>query len=144
MINGATILSSISPLLLALINPEWIYWRCAFFAMCLNPIAADVLFTVSPLIIAGMFPAETQGLAAGVFNTVSQFGRTIGLALVALIANSVTEKDSTSDKDSPGALMLGYRASFWFLFAMNITSLVVSLVGLRKTGNVGRKGSPDV
>ncbi|XRM38586.1 hypothetical protein ABZX51_001990 [Aspergillus tubingensis] len=112
--------------------------------MCLNPIAADVLFTVSSLIIAGMFPAETQGLAAGVFNTVSQFGRTIGLALVALIANSVTEKDSTSDNDSPGALMVGYRASFWFLFAMNITSLVVSLIGLRKIGNVGRKGPPDV
>ncbi|KAB8227943.1 MFS general substrate transporter [Aspergillus alliaceus] len=144
LINGATILSSVSPLLLALINPVWIYWRCAFFAMCLNPIAADVLFTVSSIIIAGMFPAETQGLAAGVFNTVSQFGRTIGLALVALIANSITEKDSTLDKDSPGALMVGYRASFWFLFAMNITSLAVSLFGLRNIGNVGRKGSPDV
>ncbi|GKZ29174.1 hypothetical protein AbraIFM66950_003613 [Aspergillus brasiliensis] len=149
LINISTILSSLSPLLLALIHPEWTYWHCAFFAMCLNPIAADVLFTVSTLIIADMFPAETQGLAAGVFNTVSQFGRSIGLALVALIASSVTEKDPSNsmsgDEDSPrGALMVGYRASFWFLFAMNITSLVVSLVGLRRIGYVGRrKGSLD-
>lgn len=148
LINISTILSSLSPLLLALIHPEWTYWHCAFFAMCLNPIAADVLFTVSTLIIADMFPAETQGLAAGVFNTVSQFGRSIGLALVALIANSVTERDSSDstsgDIDSPGgALMVGYRASFWFLFAMNITSLVVSLVGSRRIGYVGRKRSLD-
>ncbi|OJZ85210.1 hypothetical protein ASPFODRAFT_61887 [Aspergillus luchuensis CBS 106.47] len=145
LINWATILSSLSPLLIAIINPAWTYWRSAFFAMCLNPIAADVLFTVSTILIAGMFPAETQGLAAGVFNTVSQFGRSIGLALVALIANGVTDKYAQSEnKESPGALMVGYRAAFWFLFAMNIASLVVSSIGLRKIGNVGRQRSSEV
>ncbi|XRM44149.1 hypothetical protein ABZX51_007294 [Aspergillus tubingensis] len=145
LINWATILSSLSPLLIALINPAWTYWRSAFFAMCLNPIAADVLFTVSTILITGMFPVETQGLAAGVFNTVSQFGRSIGLALVALIANSVTDKYAQSEKkESPGALMVGYRAAFWFLFAMNIVSLVVSSIGLRKIGNVGQKRSLGV
>ncbi|OJI80394.1 hypothetical protein ASPTUDRAFT_59123 [Aspergillus tubingensis CBS 134.48] len=145
LINWATVLSSLSPLLIALINPAWTYWRSAFFAMCLNPIAADVLFTVSTILITGMFPVETQGLAAGVFNTVSQFGRSIGLALVALIANSVTDKYAQSEnKESPGALMVGYRAAFWFLFAMNIVSLVVSSIGLRKIGNVGRKRSSEV
>ncbi|RDH30306.1 MFS general substrate transporter [Aspergillus welwitschiae] len=145
LINWATILSSLSPLLMALIDPAWTYWRSAFFAMCLNPVAADVLFTVSTIVIASMFPTETQGLAAGVFNTVSQFGRSIGLALVALIANSVTDRYSQSEnKDSPEALMVGYRAAFWFLFAMNIASLVASLIGLRRIGNVGRKRSLDI
>ena len=145
LINWATILSSLSPLLIALINPAWTYWRSAFFAMCLNPIAADVLFTISTILITGMFPVETQGLAAGVFNTVSQFGRSIGLALVALIANSVTDKYAQSEnKESPGALMVGYRAAFWFLFAMNIVGLVVSSIGLRKIGNVGQKRSLGV
>ena len=139
LISIATVISSLSPLLMALVNPAWTYWRCVFFAMCMNPVAADVLFTVSNLIIAGMFPAETQGLASGVFNTVSQIGRTIGLALVALISNSITERTSSAeDKQSPESLMSGYRAAFWFLFAMNVTSLVVGLVGLRKVGNVGK------
>ncbi|KAJ5489803.1 Major facilitator superfamily domain general substrate transporter [Penicillium expansum] len=140
LISIATVISSLSPLLMALVNPAWTYWRCVFFAMCLNPVAADVLFTVSNLIIAGMFPVETQGLASGVFNTVSQIGRTIGLALVALISNSITEKASSAeDHHSPESLMTGYRAAFWFLFAMNMTSLVVGLVGLRKVRNVGKE-----
>lgn len=140
IISIATAISSLSPLLMALVNPAWTYWRCVFFAMCLNPVAADVLFTVSNLIIAGMFPVETQGLASGVFNTVSQIGRTIGLALVALISNSITEKASSAeDHHSPESLMTGYRAAFWFLFAMNMTSLVVGLVGLRKVRNVGKE-----
>ncbi|PWY73201.1 MFS general substrate transporter [Aspergillus sclerotioniger CBS 115572] len=139
IITIATVVSSISPLLMALVSPQWTYWHGAFFAMCLNPIAADVLFTVSTILIAGMFPTETQGLAAGVFNTVSQVGRSIGLALVALISNSVTEKSFPSKDQSPEALLVGYRAAFWFLFAMNVGSLGVSFVGLRRVGNVGKK-----
>ncbi|KAJ5887596.1 Major facilitator superfamily domain general substrate transporter [Penicillium taxi] len=140
LISIATVISSLSPLLMALVNPSWTYWRCVFFAMCMNPVAADVLFTVSNLIVAGMFPAETQGLASGVFNTVSQFGRTIGLALVALISNSITERTSSAeDRQSPEALLSGYLAAFWFLFAMNVTSLVIGLSGLRKVGNVGER-----
>lgn len=144
IISVTTVLSSLSPLLMALVDPNWTYWRCVFFAMCMNPIAADVLFTVSNLIIASMFPTETQGLAAGVFNTVSQIGKTLGLALVALISNIITEKTSGTKNDQDSAdLMTGYRAAFWFLFAMNVTSLVVTVVGLRKISNIGKGSARD-
>ncbi|RMZ39452.1 short chain dehydrogenase/reductase family oxidoreductase [Aspergillus flavus] len=94
------------------LNPTWVYWRCAFVAICLNTIAADSLFTVSIILIAGVFPAETQGLAAGVFNTVSQIGTSFGLAIVALISNQVTDQESQiEDKGSPEALIVGYRAN---------------------------------
>ncbi|PYI08580.1 MFS general substrate transporter [Aspergillus sclerotiicarbonarius CBS 121057] len=141
IITFATVISSISPLLMALVSPQWAYWHGEFFAVCLNPVAADVLFTVSTILIAGMFPAETQGLAAGVFNTVAQVGRSIGLALVALISSSITDKSFPVKDQSPEALLVGYRAAFWFLFAMNVGSLGVSFVGLRKVGNVVKKKS---
>ncbi|KAE8359337.1 major facilitator superfamily domain-containing protein [Aspergillus caelatus] len=140
IINITTIISCVSPLIMALVDPAWVYWRCAFVAICLNSIAADSLFTVSNILIAGVFPAETQGLAAGVFNTVSQIGKSFGLAIVALISNQITGQQSQfDDKGSPEALMVGYRAAFWTLFGMNIASLVVSLFGLRKVGNIGKK-----
>ncbi|KOC17335.1 aminotriazole resistance protein [Aspergillus flavus AF70] len=122
------------------LNPTWVYWRCAFVAICLNSIAADSLFTVSIILIAGVFPAETQGLTAGVFNTVSQIGTSFGLAIVALISNQVTDQQSQiEDKGSPEALIVGYRAAFWTLFGMNVASLVVILFELRKVGNIGKK-----
>ncbi|KAE8394015.1 hypothetical protein BDV23DRAFT_180132 [Aspergillus alliaceus] len=75
IINITTIISCVSPLIVALVDPVWTYWSCAFVAICLNSIAADSLFTVLVILIAGVFPAETQGLAAGVFNTVFQIGK---------------------------------------------------------------------
>ncbi|KAH0541696.1 hypothetical protein FGG08_003859 [Glutinoglossum americanum] len=138
IINATTVVSSLSPFLMALVDPKWSYWVCAFPAIFLNSIGADSLFTVSNIVIASVFPTETQGLAGGVFNTVSQIGKSVGLALVALIANSVTENSVFEDKSSPEALLEGYRAAFWFLFALSVTSLSVSVWGLRKVGRVGR------
>lgn len=140
MINITTLISSVSPLLMALVDPQWSYWRGSFIAVCLNSIAADSLFTVSNILIASVFPDETQGLAAGVFNTVSQVGKSVGLALMALISNAITENQSKfQDKRSPEALMIGYRAAFWTLFGMNVASLLVGALGLRKVGNIGKK-----
>jgi nitrate/nitrite transporter NarK len=69
-----TIIASISPLLMAVVNPDWTYWALAFPAMLLKPMGADGLFTVSILLISTVFPAKMQGLAGGVFNTISQIG----------------------------------------------------------------------
>ncbi|KAJ5116044.1 hypothetical protein N7456_000392 [Penicillium angulare] len=140
IINITTIISIISPLIMAIINPSWTYWRCAFIAVCLNSIAADSLFTVSNILIADLFPPETQGLAGGVFNTISQIGKSFGLTFVELIANIVS-RNTDPEQDQPDGLMVGYRASFWFLFAANIISLGVGAIGLRKVGNIGMKKS---
>ncbi|EPS34800.1 hypothetical protein PDE_09764 [Penicillium oxalicum 114-2] len=142
IMNITTVISALSPLLMALVNPSWTYWRCAFIAICLNSIAADSLFTVSNILIADLFPPETQGLAGGVFNTVSQIGKSFGLTFVELIANVVSDnKASPGERHEPEGLMVGYRASFWFLFAINIVSLVAGAIGLRRVGNVGKERS---
>lgn len=59
----------------------------------------------------------------------------MGLALVALIANQVSLTLGDDDKQSTAALMGGYRASFWLLFAMCGTSIG----GLRKIEKVSGK-----
>lgn len=140
IINITIMISCISPLIMALVNPSWVYWRCAFIAICLNSIAADSLFTVSNILIADMFPPETQGLAGGVFNTFSQIGKSFGLTFVELIANVVSDnKAAPGERFEPDGFMGGYRVSFWFLFVANIICLVVGAVGLRKVGNIGKK-----
>jgi nitrate/nitrite transporter NarK len=134
-----TIPCAIGSLLMAVANPAWSYWACAFIANFLNPIAADGIFTVSNLLITSMFSPKTQGVAGGVFNTISQTGKSVGLALTALVANEVTANFSSIDKHSPKNLLIGYRAAFWFCVALTVISLCVSIWGLRKIGKVGRK-----
>ena len=46
--------------------------QTAFLANILNPVGADSLFTISNLVITSVFHENTQALAGGVFNTVSQ------------------------------------------------------------------------
>lgn len=139
LVIATTTLSLISPTVLALASPTTSYWKAAFPAiLCLSP-AADMLFTISNLVITERFPARTQGLAGGVFQTVSQIGKAVGLALSAVVANSITEKSHYSDKASPNALMEGYKAAWWFTLGLSAVTLVVGVLGLRKVGKVGLK-----
>lgn len=78
-----------------------------------------------------------QSLAGGVFNEVAQFGNSVGLAVTAAIAASVTE--SSSESDDRLALMEGYRAAFWTIFAATALVLVISFWGFKKAGTVGKK-----
>ena len=113
---------------------------CAgFLANIFNPAGADTLFTVSNLLITSVFPARTQALAGGVFNTVSQIGKSVGLALVAVIASSVTADSDYVDKASPEALLEGYKATFWFCFTTTAATIAMCSWGLRSIGKVGHK-----
>lgn len=98
-----------------------------------------MIFTVANLIIADSFSAKTQGLAGAVFNTIAQFGTSIGLTVFAIISSSVTHESSYKNKQSPEALMTGYRAVFWTCFGLMMAASGVGAWGLRKVGKVGLK-----
>ncbi|RBA12918.1 hypothetical protein FPRO05_13972 [Fusarium proliferatum] len=88
----ASLLSAGSPLLMALIQPEWPYWKCAFPAQILMPFSVDVLFTISLIVITDVFPNEKQAVAGAVFNTAGQLGNTMGLAAMQVISTRVTRQ----------------------------------------------------
>jgi MFS family permease len=119
--------------------PEILTRTTAFLANVFNPTGADSLFTISNLLITSVFPARTQALAGGVFNTISQIGKAVGLALVAVIASSVTNNSKNLDKGSKQALMEGYRATFWYSFACIVVTILLCLWGLQRIGKVGHK-----
>ncbi|KAK7427034.1 hypothetical protein QQZ08_006461 [Neonectria magnoliae] len=134
------LLSAASPLLFAVQGPEWTYWAAGFPAMCLSVVSTDLLFNVSNLVITNSFPSKDQALAGGVFNTVTQLGNSVGPAVTAMIASSVTRaKMGDAGVDESSATLQGYRGAFWACFAAAVISAVISTVGLRKAGKVGMK-----
>lgn len=124
---------------MAFATPTSSYWSHAFLSNIFNPVGADSLYTVANLLITNVFPPKTHGLAGGVFNTVAQIGKSVGLALAAVIAASVTRNSGYQDKTSPDALLVGYNATFWFCFAMIVVTCVIAVFGLKKAGKVGHK-----
>ncbi|OPB41125.1 MSF transporter [Trichoderma guizhouense] len=132
-------LSTVAPLLMALVNPSWPYWYDAFFAQILAPLSCDILFTVGLLVVSDVFPTHMQALSGAVFNTCAQLGTAIGLTVTSLIAASVTNASVDADKASPSALMVGYRAVFWTMFAAMALVCVLSVLGLRTVKQLGVK-----
>lgn len=135
---GCTI-SAFGPFVMAFATPTSSYWSHAFLSNIFNPVGADSLYTVANLLITNVFPPRTHGLAGGVFNTVAQIGKSVGLALAAVIAASVTRNSGFADKTSPEALLVGYNATFWFCFAMIVVTCFIAVFGLKKAGKVGHK-----
>ncbi|CAM1504557.1 Fc.00g021480.m01.CDS01 [Cosmosporella sp. VM-42] len=133
----SALISMVAAPLMATVDVGENFWLAPFWAMFLSPVNPDVLFTVSNLVISDAYPPEMQSLAGGVFNEVAQFGNSVGLAITAAIAASVTEHSGTEERLD--ALMKGYRAAFWTVFASCATVTVVVWFGLRKGGIVGRK-----
>jgi MFS family permease len=133
------LLSAGAPLLMALISAQWPYWYAAFPAQLLSPLSCDILFTIGLLAVSEEFPANTQALAGAVFNTVAQFGTSLGLTVIAVVAAAVTESEGGRGVGRDEELLMGYRAGFWTAFASMGVACVIGAVGLRRMGRVGVK-----
>ncbi|KAI5921188.1 major facilitator superfamily domain-containing protein [Camillea tinctor] len=131
----------VSPAIMATININAGYWAGPCWALLLCPVNPWVLFSISNLLISDAFPAEDQSLAGGVFNEVAQFGNSVGLAVTAAIAASVTEHSTGLGQKE--ALMSGFRAAFWTIFASTGIVLAVSFFGFRHAGIIGKKDNED-
>jgi MFS family permease len=134
-----TFMTAGSPLLMALINPQWSYWKGAFFAQLLAPLGGDVLFTIGLIVVSEGFPEKDQALAGAVFNTVAYFGLSLGINVMQVVSLLVTEGTQYHNKSSPSALLEGYQASFWTMFALTMACAVICVLGLRNIGKIGLK-----
>ncbi|KAK8133491.1 hypothetical protein PG984_005503 [Apiospora sp. TS-2023a] len=160
LVAYSAVISMVCPLIMALIQPSWIYWQGAFIAMLLIPLHPDgkssispylssrpcrythadthlsVLFTVSSLIISKAYPGKSQSLAGAVFNAISQVGNSVGLAVTAAISSSVVQHRGADEADEE-KLLAGYHAAFWTMFASMVVVVFVSFFGLKQGGKVG-------
>lgn len=139
LIAVSALLTAGAPLLMALIKPAWPYWWGAFPAQLLAPLSGDIFFTVGLIIVSEVFPDRTQALAGAVFNTVTYFGQSFGINIMQVVSMLVTDATRYRDKSSPPALLKGYRATFWFMFAAMLAASIGAVLGLRKLNRIGLK-----
>lgn len=133
------LVSGIAPLLLATLchsdGPG--YWGGIFQAMALNPLGADLIYTIANLVMTAAFPDKMQALAGGVFNMLAQIGKSVGIATSAVIARQITA--NSGGLDPKDALLFGYQAGWWYNCALSFVSVAVSFGGLRSLGKLGIK-----
>jgi MFS family permease len=144
----SSLICSLAPSMMALVNPAWPYWYLEVWAQIFAPFSVDVLFTVGLIIVSASFPEKTQALAGAVFNTVSQFGMSLVTGLCQVVALAVMDKgdggENSGHNDAfegsdKGLLLEGYRAGFWTMFACMVLCTALGIPGLRAAGKVGIK-----
>ncbi|GAB1205210.1 hypothetical protein APSETT445_003881 [Aspergillus pseudonomiae] len=74
------------------------YWRGVFQAMALNPVGADLIYTIANLVMTDSFPVKTQELAGVFFNMLAQVGKGVGIATSTLIARQITSQTPSCRK----------------------------------------------
>lgn len=131
------LISLSAPILMGLSGTRWIYWAAAFPAISLNVVGADCFYTIANLLISSQFPENEKGLAGGVFNTLAQVGKSLGLALSAVITDAIT--DSSKLNEEGDRVAEGYRGGFWFCLAFSVMTLCVVWWGLRKCGKIDKE-----
>ncbi|KAE8145409.1 ER membrane protein SH3-domain-containing protein [Aspergillus avenaceus] len=124
-VPAGCLISGLAPLLLATLckttGPS--YWAGVFQAMALNPLGADLMYTIANLVMTASFPNHMQALAGGVFNMLAQIGKSVGIATSAVIARRVS-----IDLETKEGVLQGYRAGWWYDFALGSTSFFLGII----------------
>lgn len=83
-------------------------------------------------------PKSQHGLAGAVFNTLSMLGTSIGIAVMAIVNETVIQNRSNSENPPPNILMAGYRAVFWTNLGLSATMTAIGAIGLRHVWYIGK------
>jgi hypothetical protein len=139
-----------SVLMAAPIPPETTYWAYGFPAMLLAVVGADTVYPCLSLYTTSSMPMKDQALTGGIFNTVGQVGRAIGLALATAVDVGVRQNGGNGlGAALPGVnveepegheqwvLLAALRTTQWLNVGMALVALLAVVTGLRKIGKVG-------
>jgi hypothetical protein len=128
-----TSVTSLAPLLLALVKPSASYWTYDFFGAIASVCGADFVFSSGTLFVAKVVAEHEQSVAGGLFQTMAQLGTSLGLALTTIAFNTAADKHQNGDGGSfssgdtssqgLGALLQGYKAAAWTAFAFGILGM---------------------
>jgi EmrB/QacA subfamily drug resistance transporter len=96
-------------------------------SMVLLGIGAGVCFpALMGVAMSGATPADA-GLASGLVNTTAQVGGALGLAVLATLSASHTNKLLAQGQSTPAALTGGYQLAFWIAAALVCVGIVVAV-----------------
>jgi EmrB/QacA subfamily drug resistance transporter len=132
----------------ALLPPGLALIAVALALFALAPVHADYLTRVLPsMLLLGVgagtcFPAlmtvamsgstpSDAGLASGLVNTTAQVGGALGLAVLATLSASHSDKLLAHGSSTAAALTAGYHLAFWIAAALVLAGIVVAVTVLR-------------
>ncbi|KAI4947713.1 hypothetical protein J4E91_006535 [Alternaria rosae] len=112
----------VSNFLIAFWPSEQIYWGQLFVAMLIMPWGMDMSFLAATLVLSNALPAEQQGVAASLINTVVNYSISLGLGFASTVEVNVNHGGADVE--------LGYRGAIYTAIGFAGLGLCISIVAL--------------
>jgi EmrB/QacA subfamily drug resistance transporter len=144
----------------ALLPPGLALIAVALALLALAPVHANYLTGLLPSMVllgtgaGACFPAlmtvamsgatpSDAGLASGLVNTTAQVGGALGLAVLATLSASHTNKLLAHGSSNPAALTGGYHLAFWIAAGLVMAGIVLAVTVLRPQAVPAGRSAPE-
>jgi hypothetical protein len=108
--------------LIAFWPTQQICWGQLFVAMLIIPWGIDMSFPAATLVFSNALPAEQQGVAASLINTVVNYSISLGLGFASTVEVNVNHSGADVE--------LGYRGAMYTAIGFAGLGLCISIVAL--------------
>lgn len=98
--------------LISMLGATSSYWLHMFPAFLLLAVGFGISFVAITVASTAGVPSDESGLAAGLINTSQQVGGALGLAVLAVVANTATAAALGAGQSSIAATVVGYQNAF--------------------------------
>ena len=120
---------------ISFVNTTSSYWTHLFPAFVLLAMGFGISFVAITVAATSGVPHEEAGLASGLINTSQQIGGALGLAILAVVANSTTIAATKSGMNVIDASVRGYQQAFLTATALIAIAFLVSIFVIKAPKN---------
>lgn len=114
-------------LLLALNLSSSSYWAFCFPSFLLAVVGMDLEFNVANMYVMSSLPKDQQGIAGGIFQSITRLFMTIGYGIATAIFNALMKNPSMGGYYKNDPATQPYSATFWFTVACAVVSIFATL-----------------
>ena len=99
------------------------YWGLTFVAIFITPFGMDASFSAANLVISDFVPADVQGNAASLVNTILNYSVSLGLGIAGTVEVHVNNGGTTKED-----ILNGYRGAWRVGIGLGILGIALSLL----------------
>jgi MFS family permease len=124
-------LIALGTLIMSFLGVDSSYWFHMLPAFILLAVGFGLSFVSVTVASTAGVPGDEAGLASGLINTSQQIGGALGLAILAVIASSVTMQDSVAGQTLTQATVHGYQLAFLSASGLMLVALLIAIFVIR-------------
>lgn len=131
LVIAGTSLATLGVFGISFLGTDSAYWTQLLPPFVILAVGFGISFVAITVAATSDVPADESGLAAGLINTAQQIGGALGLAVLAVVANTTTLAAQEAGKKPAETLVAGYHQAFLTAAMLMFIALLIAIFVIR-------------